>query len=134
MDTNLLFPPGTTREETFVVEEDHSAAHVGSGSLRVLATPWMVAYMEHTARLLMGERLPQGYSSVGAHLDIRHLAPTPVGGHVRVRAEVLSVDGIKVNFSVQAWDDVEQVGTGEHLRVVIDEERFLRRVAAKTVG
>ena len=131
MDVNDLFKIGLSREETFLVKDEHSASHVGSGSLRVLATPWMVAYMENVGRALMAERLPQGYSSVGAHLDVRHLAPTPVGQRVRVRAQVLGVDGVKVTFAVQAWDEAEQIGDGTHLRVVIDEARFLRRVQKK---
>ena len=131
MDPNDFFKIGLAREEAFLVKDEHSASHVGSGSLRVLATPWMVAYMENVARSLMAEVLPEGYSSVGAHLDVRHLAPTPVGQSVRVRAEVLAVDGVKVSFSVQAWDATEQIGDGTHLRVIIDEARFLRRVERK---
>ena len=131
MDLSDLFKPGMSREESFLIENEHSAIHVGSGSLRVLATPWMIAFMENTARRLMAERLPAGYSSVGAHVDVRHLAPTPVGRRLRVRTEVVAVDGLKVTFAVAAWDDQEQVGVGEHLRVVIDEARFLKRVASK---
>jgi predicted thioesterase len=131
MDLSQLFKPGMSREESFLIEEEHSAIHVGSGSLRVLATPWMIAFMENTARRLMAERLPDGYSSVGAHVDVRHLAPTPVGRRLRVRTEVIAVDGIKVTFAVAAWDDIEQVGEGQHLRVIIDEARFLKRVADK---
>lgn len=131
MDLSELFTPGMSREETFLIEEEHSAIHVGSGSLRVLATPWMIAFMETTARKLMSEHLPDGYSSVGAHVDVRHLAPTPVGKRLRVRTEVIAVDGLKVTFAVAAWDDQEQVGEGQHLRVIIDEARFLKRVSAK---
>jgi len=131
MDLNEIFNPGMAREETFLIEEEHSAIHVGSGSLRVLATPWMIAFMENTARRLMAEHLPAGYSSVGAHVDVHHLAPTPVGARLRVHTEVIAVDGLKVTFAVTAWDDQEQVGVGQHLRVVIDEARFLKRVAAK---
>ena len=68
---------------------------------------------------------------MGVHVDVHHLAPTPLGSTVRVQCEVLEVDGPKVNFSVQAWDAVEQVGEGKHQRVVINEERFLNRVNAK---
>jgi fluoroacetyl-CoA thioesterase len=131
MEVTDLIQPGMTREESYLVEEEHTAIHVGSGSLRVLATPWMIAFMERNARRLIGEHLPQGYSSVGAWVDVHHLAPTPVGGQVRVRAEVLAVDGWKVDLSIQAWDEQEQIGNGQHQRVVIDEERFLRRVARK---
>ena len=131
MDLSEFIQPGLVREDSYIVEEHQSAIHVGSGSLRVLATPWMIAFMEKTARLLLGERLPAGYSSVGAHVDVRHLAPSAVGARVRVRAEVLAVDGLKVSFAIQAWDEQEQIGAGQHLRVVIEEERFLRRISAK---
>ena len=131
MDLSEFIQPGLVREDSYIVEEHQSAIHVGSGSLRVLATPWMIAFMEKTARLLLGERLPAGYSSVGAHVDVRHLAPSAVGARVRVRAEVLAVDGLKVSFAIQAWDEQEQIGAGQHLRVVIEEERFLGRISAK---
>jgi predicted thioesterase len=131
MELHQLIQPGQERKETFAVTEQHSAAHVGSGAARVLATPWLIAFMEHTARLFLDEALPAGYSSVGVHVDVRHLAPTPVGGRVRVTARLEQIDGMQVDFSVAAWDEQEQVGSGRHRRVVIDEARFLRRVAAK---
>lgn len=132
MDFENNFQPGMSREETFLVEEQHTAAHVGSGSVRVLATPWMIAFIERVCQKFLADHLPQGYSSVGVRVDVRHLAPTPVGSQVKIRAEVLSVEGSKVVFNVEAWDDQEQVGAGQHQRVVIDEARFLRRVAVKT--
>ena len=131
MDLHKILKPGMTREDTFQVEDEHSAIHVGSGSLRVLATPWMIAFMERTARQLLGEILPEGYSSVGVRVDIRHLAPTPIGSTVKTSAQVTTIDGGKVNFTVSAWDEVEQIGEGQHQRVVIDEARFLGRVAKK---
>jgi fluoroacetyl-CoA thioesterase len=131
MNLNELIQPGIYKEETFLVEENHIAAHVGSGSSRVLATPWMIAFMERIAHRLLAERLLEGYSSVGTLVNIRHLAPTPVGSTVRVRGEVLEVDGMQVNFSVQAWDEIDLIGDGQHQRVVIEEARFLRRVESK---
>lgn len=132
MDFEEIIQPGMSKEETFLVEEQHTAIHVGSGSLRVLATPWMIAYMERVARKFLGELLPQGYSSVGVHVDVSHLAPSPVGSQVKARVEILSVEGSKINFIIEAWDEEEKIGTGQHQRVVIDEARFLRRVAAKS--
>lgn len=134
MDISELFQPGMHLEDHFTTNEEHSALHVGSGSLRVLATPWMIAFMERTARRLLAERLPAGYSSVGVHVDVRHLAPSVIGAVVRARAEIRSIDGLKVNFEVHAWDEREKIGEGVHQRVVIEEERFLRRVAAKNPG
>ena len=120
MELTDIIKPGMAREETFLVDEDKTARHVGSGASRVLARPWLIA-----------EHLPEGFSSVGVHVDVRHLAPTPVGSQVRVRAEVIEVSETRVTLIIQAWDHVDLVGEGSHQRVVIDQERFLRRVEAK---
>ena len=131
MQLTDLFHPGMTNEETFVVEERQLAPHVGSGTLRVLATPWLIARMEGVSHRLLAKHLPEGYSSVGIHVDMRHLAPTPLGDTVRIQTEVLSVDGWTVSFAVRAWDTREPIGECKHERFVIDEARFLKRVAAK---
>ncbi len=131
MEVSELIQPGMVREDSFTIAMENSAIHIGSGSSRVLATPWMIAFMERVSHRLLTCCLPEGYSSVGTHLDVRHLAPTPVGAAIRVKAQVLSVDGIRVNFSIEAWDSLEKIGEGQHERVVIDEARFLRRVEKK---
>jgi fluoroacetyl-CoA thioesterase len=131
MEIDELIHAGMSREDNFTVAPENSAIHIGSGSSRVLATPWMIAFMERVSHRLLTCCLPEGYSSVGTHLDVRHLAPTPVDAIIRVRAEVLSVEGIRVNFSIEAWDSMEKIGEGKHERVVIDEARFLRRVEKK---
>lgn len=122
---------GMKHEATFRVDEQYTAFHIGSGSLRVLATPSMIGFMERISHQLLARCLPSGYSSVGAVVDVRHLAPTPLGWTVRVTSEVIEVDGRKVTLAVEAWDDQEKVGEGRHQRVVIDENRFLQRVQAK---
>src|SRR4030065_422558 len=131
MEMPRLIHPGMTREDSFSITGEKSAIHLGSGSSRVLATPWMIAFMERVSHRLLTCCLPEGYSSVGTHLDVRHLAPTPVGATIRVRAEVLSLDGNRVYYSIEAWDNVAKCGEGKHERVVIDEARFLRRVEKK---
>jgi len=131
MEIIELVHPGMTREDSFPITPENSAIHLGSGSSRVLATPWMIAFMERVSHRLLTCCLPEGYSSVGTHLDVRHLAPTPVGATIRVKAEVLSVDGNRIYFNIEAWDNLEKIGEGTHERVVIDEARFLRRVEKK---
>lgn len=131
MEFNECIQLGMKSEATFRVEEQYTAFHIGSGSLRVLATPSMIGFMERISHQLLARCLPQGYSSVGAVVDVRHLAPTPLGWSVRVTSEVIEVDGRKVTLAVEAWDDQEKVGEGRHQRVVIDENRFLQRVQAK---
>lgn len=132
MELPAVIRPGLTKQTRIYISEEHSASHVGSGSLRVLATPIMIAFMEKTARELLDENLPQGYSSVGIHIDLRHLAPTPVGADIQVYCEILEIDGKRINFSVKAWDRIETIGEGLHQRMVIEIDRFLRRVESKT--
>jgi predicted thioesterase len=122
---------GLREEQEFVVEEEYTAGHVGSGSLRVLATPSLIGFMERVARDLMEHNLPEGYSSVGVWVDVRHLAATPVEAKVRVACEVIEIDGRKVDFRVDAWDEIEKIGEGRHQRVAIDVNRFLQRLQAK---
>lgn len=123
--------PGMKNEAVFHVQDEHMAIHVGSGSSRVLATPWMIAFMERASHRLMTNCLPEGYTSVGIHIDVRHLAPSPIGSTVRVLSEVLSVDGLQVSFAVQAWDEFEKIGEGQHTRYVVEQMRFLKRVEDK---
>ncbi len=131
MDFGDCIQTGAYLEEEYLVEEKNLATHVGSGSARVLATPWLIGFMERTSHRLLARCLPQGFSSVGTVVNIRHLAPTPLGSTVRVRAEVMGIEGSLVNLKVQAWDEQELAGEGAHQRFVIDEARFLKRVNAK---
>lgn len=131
MSVEHTLQPGMKAEQEFVVQEQHSAGHVGSGSLRVLATPSMIGFMERVARDLMEANLPEGSSSVGAHVDVRHLAATPIGSRLRAACEIIEIEGRRVDFLVEAWDEVEKVGEGRHTRYVIDIARFLKRLESK---
>jgi len=133
MDFNTTIEPGMTAEKRFQVEEQHSALRVGSGGVPVLATPWMIAFMENVAFNLLEGMLPEGTSSVGVLLEVRHLAPTPIGARVRIRAEVTEVESSRVSFNLQAWDVHEPIGSGRHRRVIIDKQRFLKRVNQKEI-
>jgi fluoroacetyl-CoA thioesterase len=123
---------GMVREKHFQVGGAHLAQHIGSGSVRVLATPWMIAFMEGVSHSLLAETLPDGFSSVGVSVDVQHLAPTPLGSTIKVRTEIVDLQGSLVIFDVAAWDEQEQIGKGQHKRAVINLERFLNRVNAKT--
>ena len=131
MEVKDVVQVGAAEERVFRVEERFTATHIGSGSLAVLATPSMIGFMEWVACDLLARRLPEGLSSVGILVEVRHLAPTPMGKEVRVRSEVTEVDGRRVTFTVQAWDAVELVGEGRHQRAVVEVSRFLHRVKSK---
>jgi len=114
-----------------VVGEEHTAPRVGSGRVRVLATPVMINVMEAAALAAIEHLLPAGHQSLGTHLDIGHYAATPVGMRLRATAEVTKVEGRTVTFRVEAFDEKERVGDGAHTRVVVNVERFDKRVQAK---
>lgn len=132
MEISGLITPGMSREETFLVEEQHTAYHIGSGDEKVLGTPWMISFMERVSNRLIAEHLPEGYLSVGVHVDVKHLAATPMKASVRVRAEVLEVIKTRIRLSIEAWDNADKIGEGTHLRAVVEKERFMQRVMAKT--
>jgi predicted thioesterase len=131
MDLTEIITAGMHGEGTFRVEEQHTAPHIGSGEVRVLATPTMIAFIERVSHQLIAAKLPEGFTSVGAHLDVYHLAPTPLGGSVRVMAEVTDVNQNRIQMSATVWDEHEKVGVANHERVVIDPARFMQRVEAK---
>ena len=131
MQINELIHPGMTREKTFLVEEQHTAYHIGSGDEKVLGTPWMISFMERVSNRLISEHLSEGLMSVGIHVDVKHLAATPMNASIRVRAEVLEVIKNRVKLSISAWDRQDKIGEGTHLRAVVEKERFMSRVMAK---
>ena len=114
-----------------VVGEAHTAPHVGSGRVHVLATPVMVNLMEAAALQAVEGLLPAGQQTVGTHLDITHVAATPVGMRVRAYAQVVKVDKRTLTFDVYAEDDMVRIGAGVHERIIIHLERFDRRMQEK---
>lgn len=128
MDT---LKPGLKGAVGIVVGEEHTAPHVGSGRVRVLATPVMVNLMEAAALQAVEGLLPAGHQTVGTHLDITHIAATPVGMRVTASAELTKVDKRTLTFSVHAEDEKERIGGGVHERIVINLERFDVRMQDK---
>lgn len=118
---------GTKHEVSVVVTEDVTAAKMKSGSLQVLATPYMVALMEQAASELCDKFVDEGISTVGTALNISHLAPTCVGGTVKAVATLTSFDGRKACFDVEAYDDAGLIGKGTHERFTIKIESFMKK-------
>src|ERR1044071_6680976 len=114
-----------------VVGDEHTAPRVGSGRVRVLATPVMINLMEAAALDAIERLLPAGHQSLGTHLNVGHYAATPVGMRLRASAVVTKVEGRTIEFRVEAFDEKERVGDGTHARVVVNVERFDQRVQRK---
>jgi predicted thioesterase len=115
-----------------IVRPEHGADRFQNAGVTVLATPVLCHWFESAAVRAIAEQLESGEATVGSRLSIEHLKATPVGMQVRVTAQVVAVDGRRVAFEVSAFDDVELIARGSHERVVIDLERFLTRVQAKS--
>ena len=122
---------GAKGSAEILVGDEHTAPRVGSGRIRVLATPVMINVMEAAALAAVEHLLPDGHQSLGTHLDVGHYAATPVGMRLRATAEVTGIDGRKIAFRVEAHDEKERVGDGTHVRVVVNVERFDQRVQRK---
>lgn len=124
--------PGLTGSTEILVGTRDTAPHVGSGKIKVLATPVMVGLMEEAALNAVEGLLPPGHQTVGIRLDISHTAATPVGMRVTARAEVVKVDGRRLTFRVVAHDEKGIIGEGVHERIVVNVARFDQRTQERT--
>ncbi len=111
--------PGLIGKAEMTVGMNETAPRVGSGAIFVLATPVMINLMEEAALEAVEHLLPDGKQSLGTHLDVSHLAATPIGMRVKAVAELVRVDGRKLFFNVMAHDEIEEIGSGQHERVVV---------------
>lgn len=126
-----MFEVGQANERSWAVGPSHLASAFGSGNVDVLATPVLVGFCEECARSIIDPLLPAGQRSVGTAISLTHLAATPPGLMVTVRAEITSINGRRISFSIEARDPLEVVARGTHDRFVIDLARFDRRVQEK---
>lgn len=130
----MTLTPGLTGTASVTVDQSNTAASLGSGLVPVYGTPALVSLLELAAVHAVADALPPGSTSVGTHLDVRHLAATPIGMTVRATATLTGVEGRRLIFAVEAFDEVEKVGEGSHTRVVVDAERFVQRAESKKPG
>lgn len=113
------------------VTEDLLASSVGSGIVRVYATPMMIALMEHAAAAALEPFLEEGETSVGIRMDTTHDAATPLGMKVWAKAVVEAVDRRKVTFHIEAKDEKDVIGVATHERFIVDKEKFEAKAAGK---
>ena len=119
---------GTVKE---IVNDNNTAARVGSGSLPVFATPMMIALMEKASCVALEGSLEEGSTTVGTMVNVEHVAATPIGMEVTVESTVTAVDGRKISFEVVAFDETGIIGKGTHDRFVVNAEKFTAKTNAK---
>lgn len=123
--------PGLTGVAEMIVGTNDAAPRVGSGRIAVLATPVMISLIEEAALAAVEHLLPEGKQSLGIHLDVSHVAATPIGKRVTATARLTEVDGRTLGFEVHAEDEDELIGEGSHRRVVVTTASFLDRLKRK---
>jgi predicted thioesterase len=124
---------GTTGEFRFVVDKEHAIDFATDGMPAVLSTPRLIGLFERTAREALHPFLELNERTVGVEIELRHLAPTPLGQAVTCTARVIQVEGTQVTFQIEARDTHEMIARGLHKRAVIRIESFAKRVAGKSV-
>lgn len=123
--------PGIKGNGEIVVTQELTAMNIGSGLLPVYATPMMIALIENTAAGSVLPFLEAGQGTVGTRVDVAHLSATPIGMRVRAETELTEVDRRRLVFTVRAWDEAGLIAEGTHERFIIDNEKFMRKAAAK---
>ena len=113
------------------VTDEVTAAAVGSGMLPVFATPSMIALMEKAAAESVAPQLDAGMTTVGTKLDVAHTAATPVGMTVRAETELTEIVGRRLIFTVRAFDELGEIGSGTHERFIVNAEKFLAKAEIK---
>ena len=126
--TEKMIEIGLKHTSELTVTDTVTALKVGSGDMPVLSTPMMMALMENAAMLAVKDRLPEGLTTVGGHIESSHLKPLKIGDVVRAEAEVTKVDGKKIEFKVAAYSGDTLIGEGTHLRFIVDREKFMSRL------
>lgn len=124
-------PIGTTGIYTLVLGDEHLASSANPALPRVMATPMMILTMEQAAMNALADYMEPGETSVGTVVNVEHLAATPIGHTVRAEAEVVKVEGRRIEFRVTAFDEQEQIGRGMHGRAVVELHKFNQRLQAK---
>lgn len=122
---------GLTNEKSVAVTIENTAISMGSGTLRVFATPAMIALCEGCCAETVEDLLGEGMTSVGTKVDIEHLAASPIGASILCKSRIVAVDGRRLDFEVEVYDNVGLIGKGRHTRFIVDAEKFVNKTYAK---
>ena len=126
--SNTMLEKGLKHQSVMVVNEGNTAEFIGSGDMAVLATPAMVALMENAAMMAVALHLGEGETTVGSMISTTHLKPSKVGRSISAIAELTEVEGRKLVFKISAYDGETLIGEGDHVRYVVNREKFLAKL------
>ena len=123
--------PGITNEKSVAVIIENTALAMGSGTLRVFATPAMIALCEGCCAESVEDQLDEGMTSVGTKVDIEHVAASPLGASILCKSKLVAVDGRRLDFEVEVFDNAGSIGKGKHTRFIVDADKFVTKTYAK---
>lgn len=126
MEINI--PQGQKGEKETLVNETNTAKAYGSGLIDVFATPAMIALMENTAHSSIQEFLPQGMVTVGIEINVKHIKATPIGKIVKCNSYLEKVDGKRLYFTIEAFDQEGKIGEANHIRYIVDALKFVEKL------
>lgn len=126
MEINI--PQGVKGEQIVFVNETNTAKAYGSGLIDVFATPAMVGLMENTAHTSVQKFLPQGMVTVGIEINVKHIKATPLGMKIRCNSVLEKVEGKRLFFNVEAFDEVGKIGEANHIRYIVDAIKFVEKL------
>ncbi len=119
---------GLSHTSTVIVDNSNTARTYGSGGLDVFATPAMIGLMENAAMTAVGNDLPEGSTTVGAHISTSHVKPSKIGATIKATAILEEIEGRKLTFKVTASDDDGIIGEGVHIRYIVDIVKFMAKI------
>ena len=125
---DIKIPTGIKFQKEKVVDENDLAISYGSGDVPVFATPAMIALLEQTAKESVLVHLPEGFTTVGTEINIKHLKGSAVGSKIAAESYLRAVQGVKLIFELHAWDQHGMIGIGTHTRVIVNKEDFLSKI------
>ena len=122
---------GLTNEKSVAVTIENTAIAMGSGTLRVFATPSMIALIEGCCAESVEDRLGEGITSVGTKVEVEHLAASPIGASILCKSKLVACDGRRLDFEVEVFDNNGLIGKGTHTRFTVDAEKFVNKTYVK---
>ena len=125
--------PGLTGEKSVAVTMENTAVAMGSGTLRVFATPAMIALIEGCCAESVEELLDEGITSVGTQVNIDHLSASPLGAGIVCKSRLTAFDGRRLDFEVEVYDNAGLIGKGTHTRFTVKADSFLKKTNSKLV-
>ena len=127
MDFNSLLKIGKTLLNEYIVKPEDTADFIGNKGVTALSTPSMIRFMEDTANHIVMDNIPENYRSVGTKINVEHINPTPINSKVTVKATLTAIEGRKLSYTVEAFNEKHKIGFGIYEQTIINLGSFLNK-------